>query len=62
MLQEITTPDFNQAERQLKAYMDKLTQNPILVHDDEVIHGVLPAVAEILPYFRLAAAESVQQV
>lgn len=62
MLQEITTPDFNQAERLLKAYMDKLTQNPVLVHDDEVIHGVLPAVAVVLPYFRLAAAESVQQV
>lgn len=62
MQQEISTPDFNQAERQLKDYMDLLTQNPIMVHDDEVIHAVLPAVAVVLPYFRLAAAESVQQV
>lgn len=62
MLQEITTPDFNQAERILKSYMDKLTQNPVLVHDDEVIHTVLPAVAVVLPYFRMTAAERVQQV
>lgn len=62
MQQVISNPDFNQAERILKLYMDKLNENPILVHDDELIHSTLPAVAVVLPYFRLAAAESVQQV
>jgi len=62
MQQTINNPDFNQAERILKAYMDMLNENPVLVHDDEIIHNTLPAVAIVLPYFRLVAAESVQQV
>ncbi|HHS7556396.1 TPA: hypothetical protein ACTPQ1_004688 [Salmonella enterica] len=55
-------PNFNLAEKLIKNYMAKLTQNPVLVHDDELIHETLGAAAVVLPYFRLMAAESVQQV
>lgn len=62
MPNEINSPDFNVAERVIKNYMAKLTENAVLVHDDEVIHETLEAVAVILPYFKMMGAESVQQV
>lgn len=58
----IDNPDFNVAEQIIKRYMDALVKNPISVHDDGVIHGVLPAIAAVLPYFRLVSAEASQKV
>ncbi|QVW55153.1 hypothetical protein pEaSNUABM29_00109 [Erwinia phage pEa_SNUABM_29] len=55
-------PNFNVAEKLIKNYMAKLAQNPVLTHDDELIHETLHACAVVLPYFKLLAAESVQQV
>ncbi|ECB4558099.1 hypothetical protein EXP36_00185 [Salmonella enterica subsp. enterica serovar Weltevreden] len=54
--------NFNLAEKLIKNYMAKLTQNPVLVHDDELIHETLEAAAVVLPYFRMMGADSVQQV
>jgi hypothetical protein len=54
--------DFNNAEQVIKTYMGKLSENPILVHDDSLIHETLPALAVVLPRFRLCAAPAVQQV
>jgi len=54
--------DFNNAERLIKDYMAKLTENPVSVHDDELIHTTLEAAAVILPYFKMMGAESLQQV
>jgi len=61
-MNQINNPDFNVAERLVKRYMAKLTENPTEVHDDDLIHETLTAAAVILPYFRLLGAESVQQV
>lgn len=58
----IKNPDFNVSVELIKKYMAVLTENPVEVHDDEVIHGVLQAAAVVLPFFRLYGAESVQQV
>jgi len=54
--------DFNNAEQAIKEYMDLLSQNAVLVHDDAVIHAVLPACAVVLARFRLCALQSVQEV
>ncbi|QXO09490.1 hypothetical protein pEaSNUABM11_00066 [Erwinia phage pEa_SNUABM_11] len=54
--------DFNNAEQVLKTYMGKLAENPILVHDDKLIHDTLPAVAVILARFRLCSSSAVQEV
>ena len=59
---EHDSPDFNVAVERIKTYMSILSKNPIDTHDDELIHKTLEACAVVLPYFRLLAADSVQQV
>lgn len=54
--------DFSHAAHRITRYMDKLAQNPIMVHDDEVIHDVLEACAVVLPRFKLMCVDSVQNV
>lgn len=50
------------AVRVIKNYMEKLRNNPVLVHDDAVIHEVLEACAVVLPRFRLMCVQNVQDV
>lgn len=59
---DYNNPDYSAAVRVIDDYMEKLQKNPIMVHDDSVIHGVLAAAAVILPRFRLMCVESVQRV
>lgn len=54
--------DYNKAALGIEHYMDLLRQNPIMVHDDEVIHHVLECSAVILPRFKLMCVDSVQNV
>ena len=50
---DYNNPDYSAAVRVIDDYMEKLQKNPIMVHDDSVIHGVLAAAAVILPRFKL---------
>lgn len=59
---EHDSPEFSVAVERIKSYMSILSKNPIDTHDDEVIHKTLEAAAVVLPYFRLMAADSLQQV
>lgn len=54
--------EFVQAARRVENYMDKLLKNPVLVHDDVIIHDVLEAAAVILPRFKLMCVQDVQNV
>lgn len=54
--------DYSKACRVIDDYMDKLAKSPLMVHDDNVIHGVLDAAAVVLPRFKLMCVELVQNV